>query len=404
MEDVFMQFTISANSLIRKFFLEHHLDTIYNQSVIRHLISFLIAMALKGFSGKITDVAEVSTSHRTTLSRFLSENAWDEKPLQELNKKTSFQYIQKRAVENGTPIFVSIDDTVNCKTKPSSKAKHPIQGTGFHHSHLLKKQVWGHQVVAIMLSCGGKEALNIDVHRYDKTVESKIAYVQRFAKKMPKPEMVGYALGDSWYTNAKIINAFAESGYYYIGALKTNRIIYPEGKRINIVNFADQMLVKDDFDPVTVKGSQYCAYRYEGELNGIPNAAVVITVPYDGFDANGKIKNLKSVKAFLCTDTTLDTVTILEYYTKRWCIEVFFKQMKGVGFNKYQIRSIMGIERLWLLMSLCHLICSIGLDTPMQFGTGLRFLRESISEEQKEFIYKCAQNNIALEDINIYCA
>jgi hypothetical protein len=134
-----MQFNIPANSLIRKFFFEHHLDAIYNQTIIGHLMSFLIAMVLKGFSGKMTDVAEVSTSHRTTLSRFLSENAWDEKPLRELNKKTSFEYIQKRAVESGTPIFVSIDDTVNCKTKPSSKAKRPIQGAGFHHSHLLNK-------------------------------------------------------------------------------------------------------------------------------------------------------------------------------------------------------------------------------------------------------------------------
>jgi hypothetical protein len=252
-----------------------------------------------------------------------------------------------------------------------------------------------------MLRCDGKEALNYDVHRYDKTAESKIAYVQGLAKEMPEPETAAYALGDSWYTNRKIINAFAESGYYYIGALKTNRIIYPQGNRINIVNFANETLRKDDFNPVTVKGIQYYAYRYEGKLNDISNAAVIITVPHDGFDTNGKIKNPKTVKAFLCTDTTLDTLTILEYYTKRWCIEVFFRQAKGLGFDKYQIRSIKGIERLWLLMSLCHLICSIGLETPMQFGTGRRFLRESISEEQKEFIYKCAQNNIPIEDIHI---
>ncbi|MDR1532640.1 MAG: transposase [Clostridiales bacterium] len=111
-----------------------------------------------------------------------------------------------------------------------------------------------------MLSCDGKEALNYDAHRYDKTAESKIAYIQGLAKEMPKPETAAYALGDSWYTNRKIISAFAESGYYYIGALKTNRIIYPQGNRINIANFANEMLTKDDFNPVTVKGSQYYAY------------------------------------------------------------------------------------------------------------------------------------------------
>ncbi|MCT4686581.1 hypothetical protein [Vallitalea sp.] len=47
--------------------------------------------------------------------------------------------------------------------------------------------------------------------------------------------------------------------------------------------------------------------------------------------------------------------------TNRWPIEVFFKQEKNqIGFDKYQIRSIKGIKRLWLLLSLVHLFCTIG--------------------------------------------
>ena len=36
------------------------------------------------------------------------------------------------------------------------------------------------------------------------------------------------------YTNAKTIKAFRAKNYTVIGALKTNRIIYPEGNRVSI--------------------------------------------------------------------------------------------------------------------------------------------------------------------------
>ncbi|MDR1532450.1 MAG: transposase, partial [Clostridiales bacterium] len=105
---------------------------------------------------------------------------------------------------------------------------------------------------------------------------------------------------------------------------------------------------------------------------------VIITLPKEnGFD--GPHPNPKAISAFLCTDSSLDTVTILEYYSERWCIETFFEQQKGqLGFNKYQIRTMKGIERFWLIMSLHHLICCIGLGSAMPFGDGQRLLRRSI--------------------------
>ena len=38
-------------------------------------------------------------------------------------------------------------------------------------------------------------------------------------------------LCDSWYTSVKVMDSFIQKGFYTIGALKTNRIIYPFGIR-----------------------------------------------------------------------------------------------------------------------------------------------------------------------------
>jgi hypothetical protein len=260
-----MKTSIPVNTLIYKFFSEHNLFALYSQTVTKHLITFLTAMALKGFTAKMTDVAEISVCHRTTLSYFLAKGKWNEKPLIELNKNLSFNHIQQLSKNSNQPIFVSVDDTVNVKSKPSSKAVRPIEAAEYHYSHLEGKQVWGHQIVSVMVSCDGK-ALNYDLHRYDKSKESKIAYVQKMAMNLPAPGMSkAYALADSWYTNSEIIQAFAVKGYQYIGAIKTNRVIYPDGVKFSIVEFAEQALVEADFDLVTVKeGKEYLTYRYEG--------------------------------------------------------------------------------------------------------------------------------------------
>ena len=46
------------------------------------------------------------------------------------------------------------------------------------------------------------------------------------------PDQTGaYVLMDSWYTNPGVLDACLEKGYHLIGAMKTNRILFPEGKR-----------------------------------------------------------------------------------------------------------------------------------------------------------------------------
>ena len=106
---------------------------------------------------------------------------------------------------------------------------------------------------------------------------------------------------------------------------------------------------------MTVKSKNYYVYRYEGKLNGIENAVVLLSYPEKAF---GKPKALR---AFLSTDVSLSTDEILSCYVCWWPIEVFFRQCKDkLALGSYQIRSAQGIRRYWLLMSLAHYICVTG--------------------------------------------
>jgi hypothetical protein len=393
-----MGISIPANKYISKFLSEIKFGTTFTPKIIKHITAILTAMAIKGFTAKMIDMEEVSEYHRTTISRFLSDDRWDDEPIKLFIKQRSFKHIQRLSKKNDTPIFISFDDTVNVKTKPSSQVSRPIEMAEYHHSHLLRKQVWGHQVMAAMIH-SGQTALNYDIKRYDKSKQSKIEYVLELIKELPCPETKAYFMTDSWYTNSKVIDACASKGYYFIGAMKSNRIIYPQGIRISVNEFAANYIEKNDVDLVTVNGANYYVYRHEGKLNGVDNAVVLICWPETAF------KNPQALKAFICTDTSLENNTILEYYTQRWCIETFFSQSKdSLGLAKYQIRSIKGIERLWLLMSLFHLLCTTGLKNNMAFGDGLHFLRQDIKRERIAFIYQCAQRRIPIEEIYTLCA
>ncbi len=103
---------------------------------------------------------------------------------------------------------------------------------------------------------------------------------------------------------------------------------------------------------MTVGSRKYYVYRYEGPLNGLEDAVVLITYPRDAF------LNPKALRAFISMDASLSTRQILDIYVERWPIEVFFRQSKNIlAFAKLQIRASQGIRRFLLLMCFAHFIC-----------------------------------------------
>ena len=98
------------------------------------------------------------------------------------------------------------------------------------------------QAVAVMLSCNGI-VLNYAFVMYNKSL-SKIDIVQNIAKELPVPPVMSYFLCDCWYVSEKIINAFAQKGFHTIGALKTNRLLYPSGMKKKLSEFGNSKALR----------------------------------------------------------------------------------------------------------------------------------------------------------------
>ena len=103
---------------------------------------------------------------------------------------------------------------------------------GFHFSHTNRKNVWGHQVVKMMVNSSEfTYPFKFQLFNKDKT-ESKIQLSIEMIRMIPKLKQPVYLLCDSWYTSRSIIESALSKGIHVIGILKTNRILYP--KRIHI--------------------------------------------------------------------------------------------------------------------------------------------------------------------------
>ena len=393
-----MKNIIQESEVIYKCFKEIKLTEIFTQMVIKHLLSIVIAVFSLGYKGKAVNFAKYSPCHRTTVAHFLNCGKWDDSKLETLMKKIVLEKIYKESLTTGKAIYCIVDDTISSKTKPSSQAMNPIEDAYFHQSHLKRKQDYGHQSVSVMLSCNGI-VLNYANVLYDKS-KSKIQIVADIAAELPVAPVASYLLCDSWYTSKKVIESFLAKGYYTIGAIRANRVIYPCNIKKRINEFA-LFIGKTDSDVrlVTVGSRQYYIYRYEGYLNGIDDAVVLISYPKDAFG------DAKALRAFICTDTSLTTDETLALYCERWSIEVFFRQCKNLlAFDKYQIRSAKGIKRFWLIMSLTHLLCCTATGEYIDFAKGYSFFQQELSKERITFIYQCATANVPLEDVLVLSA
>ena len=278
--------TIHHSSFIYNQFKKLNLCKFYSNRVINHLMSILISIFISGYHGKTTDFAKNSSCHRTTIAHFLNSGKWNDSLLSDTLKQSVIEIIYSEAARTGNPVFCIVDDTIASKTKPLSRALHPIEDAYFHQSHLKKKQDYGHQAVAVMLSCNG--------------------IVQNIAKELPVPPVMSYFLCDCWYVSEKIINTFVQKGFHTIGALKTNRLLYPSEMKKKLSELAAELsTTHNGFDLVTVNKRKYYVYRYKGNLNGIENAVVLLSYPEKAFG------NPKALRAFISTNVDLSTQEIL---------------------------------------------------------------------------------------------
>lgn len=104
---MFNDLIINDSFDIINFLNKLNLDLLFSKPQFKHLITFVSAMVLKGFNGKISGVNELHIEkHRTTISRFLNKSSWDESLLLEEMKKYAIKNIWQLSKDTQQPIYI----------------------------------------------------------------------------------------------------------------------------------------------------------------------------------------------------------------------------------------------------------------------------------------------------------
>ena len=393
---MFQELIISKDLSINKFLNDLKCDFYLTKPQFKNLKTILTGMITNGYNGKISQIAEYSLSHRTSIGRFISNSSWDENLITNSMQKNLINTMTERSEKSKEPVYFIIDDTISKKTKPSSQAKKPIENCKYVYSHLENKTVYGHQIIVTLLSCNGL-TLPYSVDVYDKQTMSKIELAKSLISGLSKKLNRLIVLADSWYSSKAIFDATASNeNHNYIGAIKTNRVLYPKSHNslgIRIPMFA-KSLPLNTFDLVTVRKKKYYVYKYVGDLNDRKNVAIVLSYPKDSLHENS------TLKAFISLDSSLSIRDILSHYNLRWDIEPFFRDCKAkLGLNGYQIRKTKAIKRYLLIMLLNYTYCKLKSKFLNHFNAGFKKVKNELEKEKVQSIFNATKNGVSLTEI-----
>jgi len=347
---------VSLYMPIVKFILALKLE--FYKPQLGHLFTLVHGIILCAGRKNITQINQAARGgrHLSNVTNFLNHSPWCVNRLQRRRMQFIIAKIRTKREKRGDTrplVFIIIDDT--CCKKDSSTKK--MEALSFQYSHEAGKSVWCHCVVtAHVVSEGHSYAWDFRPYfreeyctQHRLPFKSKNDLALEMIEAFPAtPDEQVYVLMDSWYTGEKVINACNGKGFHVIAAVKTNRLICVSGVTISMNDFAAGYVRKTDLRSVTVEGQgTYWVYEYEGPLSEMENVKALLSWKDDYTDSS------KPQVCLLCTDVSLDPVTIQSYYHVRWNIETGYRYFKELlGFDQYQLLSFEGILRFWAIQFL----------------------------------------------------
>ena len=390
---------LNQNETIINYISELNLP--YSSAIKNHMVNIVSGIIVTEGSKTISSVHNKITCNRdrSTGSRFLSSYSWNH---EYVTQERIFHAISEisNTCEDSDVGFLIIDDTLTKKNTSTKK----IEGLDFHNSHADgNKPKWSHCLVTSHYKINDY-SIPLDFRQYHRKESSKKLSKKFLDKNELAMELINeftpvtknnYLLVDSWYTSAKILLHGLINGCHTIGRIKSNRVIYPAGIKTNVKKFSSYIRTNET-SLVTASNNKYYVYRYEGKLNDIENAVVLISWTKS---------DLSDKPAFIIsTDVSLDNKTIISYYEKRWDIEVSYRYHKtALGFDEFQIQSLKSIHRYWSMIFLTYTFLEIfrvkceKLYKFKNIGDVILHFRNNYLVKMVSFAHECADNGIDLQ-------
>ena len=260
-----------------------------------------------------------------SLNRFITEPKWNIEAVMNEGKELLLN-------EQGLNLQVEyqlIDDTV-CK-----KCSQQTEMVGYNHSSTMGT-VLSHDYVT-SLYVNNTVAVTDGLKLYGNEKKCKKKGVPFKTRVQLACDLIRSHVGrakqticelDSWFMCQDTVEASRAQGYRWIGEIKSNRIVFYEGKRYRLDELLCRLRGEGSFSDVTVNGELFQACRANVFMPKIGDVSIVVNV-----------KSQTNGPHLLCTDLVECGVEeIVGHALQRHRIEDFYKQAKALGFGEYRFR------------------------------------------------------------------
>lgn len=296
-----------------------------------HFNTYLTGLFLGEKSEKnIQDIAGnlLDGGHQCSLNRFITRHHWNPRQLNALRLRECL-HTRKGGI-------LSLDDTLIEKTGKT------MMGVGYLYDSSQKKNVLCHDIVSTFYR-SNTEQLPLYFEPYVKKeiaensglwFRTKIQIALDLLRQSLVQVTPAVIVFDEWYMSQEITDFIASRSLTWVSQAKTNRLIRIDEEWIGLTAYARTLPV-EAFTRVNAEVEEKrFKWFYETSMV-MKNVGTVKLVVLK------QRKNSKKYTFLVSNTTSLNGMQVLEYYKKRWAIEVFHRDCKQhLGLGEYQVRKL----------------------------------------------------------------
>jgi len=347
--------------------------------VIRVVVAFLLhagRMSCLRAAGAVRCEAR----HRAQISRFVSRPRWRKHDINSLLR----QYLLER--ENPDGLFVVIvDGTLNSQSgkhtentySTGNRKRRPCKGRRYGKNKHARKNCHSFTMLLLITPSGVRIPFCKPYYTHDyckkrglvhrTTAEAAADLIRELP--LPKPASAT-VLGDTAYDAEVVRDACGDRGYSWIFPCNPERVLAgPKGKRPKV-----RSLLKDwsKWSRQTLRlapgQGAYAVYRrlsphrigpkaktrtyYVHQERQRVHSVGEVRLVFSTTKGNLKAATPDDVKILMTNDQRLSVRDVVELYSLRWQIELFFKELKStLGFHQYQFQKFEPVEG-WVELAL----------------------------------------------------
>ena len=297
-----------------------------------HFNTYLTGLLL-GEKGEknIQDIAGnlLDGGHQSSLNRFITKHRWN---LRQVNAIRLRECLHER-----TGGILSLDDTLIEKTGKT------MAGVGYLYDSSKKKNILCHDIVSTFYRGSCAEQLPLYFEPYVKKEIAETTGVWFRTKIQITLDLLRQSLSqvtpvaivfDEWYMSQEVTEFIASRGLTWVSQAKTNRCILFDEAWVGLATYARTLSVQVFTRVNTEVDEHRFKWFYETTVM-MKNVGKVKLVVLK------QRKNSRRYTFLVSNNTFLDGMRVLEYYKKRWAIEVFHRDCKQhLGLGEHQLRKL----------------------------------------------------------------